>query len=125
MMDCKRALVETERRHGRRVKADLARRASRRRRRRPGRETTEGKVVFDLSTEDVGAMVAVGCETEPVSNNADFMVFAQRVLYAVEKHGPNAVEELDGERAELIAKLGENVVVRDAVRYEAEATATC
>ena len=25
-------------------------------------------------------MVAVGCETEPVSNNAEFMVFAQRVL---------------------------------------------
>ena len=48
------------------------------------------------------------------------MVFAQRVLDAVEKHGPNAVEELEDERAELIAKLGENIVVRDAVRYEAE-----
>ena len=61
-------------------------------------------------------MVAVGCETEPVSNTADFGASPSAFLDAVEKHGPNAVEELDGERAELIAKLGENVVVRDAVR---------
>jgi elongation factor Ts len=64
-------------------------------------------------------MVAVGCETEPVSNNAEFMVFAQRVLAAVEKNGSNAAEALEDERAELIAKLGENIVVRDSVRYEA------
>jgi elongation factor Ts len=118
MMDCKRALVETGGDMDAAVKAirekGLAQAAK-----KAGRETTEGKVVFDLSKETVGAMVAVGCETEPVSNTADFMVFAQRVLDAVEKHGPNAVEALDGERAELIAKLGENVVVRDAVRYEA------
>src|SRR5262249_5684798 len=47
------------------------------------------------------------------------MVFAQRVLDAVERHGPNAADELEGERAELVAKLGENIVVRGAVRYEA------
>ena len=118
MMDCKRALVETEGDMDAAVKAirekGLAQAAK-----KAGRETTEGKVVFDLSEETVGAMVAVGCETEPVSNNAEFMVFAQRVLAAVEKHGPDAAQELDGERAELVAKLGENVVVRDAVRYEA------
>ncbi len=118
MMDCKRALVETEGDMDAAVKA-IRERGLAQAAKKAGRETTEGKVVFDLSTEDVGAMVAVGCETEPVSNTADFMVFAQRVLAAVEKHGPNAVEELDGERAELIAKLGENVVVRDAVRYQA------
>ena len=116
MMDCKRALVETGGDLDAAVKAirekGLAQAAK-----KAGRETTEGKVVFDLSTENVGAMVAVGCETEPVSNTADFMVFAQRVLDAVEREGPNAVDGLDEERAELIAKLGENVVVRDAVRY--------
>jgi elongation factor Ts len=118
MMDCKRALVETEGDMEAAVKAirekGLAQAAK-----KAGRETNEGKVVFDLSNESVGAMVAVGCETEPVSNNAEFMVFAQRVLDAVEKHGPNAAEELEADRAELVAKLGENIVVRDAVRYEA------
>jgi elongation factor Ts len=117
MMDCKRALVETQGDIDAAVKVirekGLAQAAK-----KAGRETTEGKVVYDLSTENVGAMVAVGCETEPVSNNAEFMVFAQRVLDAVEKHGPDAAQELEEERAELVAKLGENVVVRDAVRYE-------
>jgi elongation factor Ts len=117
MMDCKRALVETEGDMDAAVKAirekGLAQAAK-----KAGRETTEGKVVFDLSEETVGAMVAVGCETEPVSNNAEFMVFAQRVLDAVEKHGLQAVQELEEDRAELVGKLGENIVVRDAVRYE-------
>ena len=118
MMDCKRALVDTAGDIDEAIKLirekGLAQAAK-----KAGRETTEGKVVFDLSRDVVGAMVAVGCETEPVSNNEAFMVFAQRVLDAVEKHGSNAVDELEGERAELIAKLGENIVVRDVVRYEA------
>jgi elongation factor Ts len=119
MMDCKRALVETAGDLDDAVRVirekGLAQAAK-----KAGRETTEGKVVFDLSTENVGAMVAVGCETEPVSNNAEFMVFAQRVLDAVEKEGPEAAQELEEERAELVAKLGENIVVRDAVRYEGD-----
>ena len=52
---------------------------------RAGRETTEGKVVFDRLGENVGAMVAVGCETEPVSKNDEFLVFAERVLDVVER----------------------------------------
>ena len=118
MMDCKRALVETSGDLDAAVKVirekGLAQAAK-----RAGRETTEGKIVYDLSTESVGAMVAVGCETEPVSNNEEFMVFAQRVLDAVEKDGPEAAQELEEDRAELVAKLGENIVVRDAIRYEA------
>ncbi len=118
MMDCKRALVDTAGDMDEAIKLirekGLAQAAK-----KAGRETSEGKVVFDLSEETVGAMVAVGCETEPVSNNEEFMVFAQRVLDAVEKHGLEAVQELEEERAELVAKMGENIVVVDAVRYEA------
>ena len=118
MMDCKRALVDTSGDMDEAIKLirekGLAQAAK-----RAGRETTEGKVVYDLSRDVVGAMVAVGCETEPVSNNEAFMVFAQRVLDAVEKHGPDAAQELEEERTALVAKLGENIVVRDAVRYEA------
>ena len=119
MMDCKRALVDTGGDVDEAVKVirekGLAQAAK-----KAGRETTEGKVVYDLSSESVAAMVAVGCETEPVSNNEEFMVFAQRVLDVVERHGPEAAEELEEERAELVAKLGENIVVRDAVRYQGE-----
>jgi elongation factor Ts len=118
MMECKRALVETN--------GDLEAAAKLLRERgvaqaakRSGRETTEGKVALDLD-ESVAAMVGVGCETEPVSNNEEFLVFVQRVLDVVEKDGAQAAEELEDERAELTAKLGENIVVRDAVRFEAE-----
>jgi elongation factor Ts len=118
MMDCKRALEETAgdleaARKNLREKglAGVAKRAD--------RQTTEGKVAIELG-ETVAAMVGVGCETEPVSNNEEFLVFVQRVLDAVERHGPDAVSELEDERVELAARLGENIVVREAVRFEGE-----
>jgi elongation factor Ts len=64
-------------------------------------------------------MVAVGCETEPVSNNDEFLDFAKRVLEAVERDGTEAVGPLDDERLELSGKLGENIAVVGAARFEA------
>ena len=86
MMDCKRALEETG------GDLDAARTLLREKgvadaAKRSGRDTTEGKVGYSISEESVAAMVAVGCETEPVSNNEDFLVYAQRVLGAVLKDG--------------------------------------
>jgi elongation factor Ts len=117
MMDCKRALEETAGDVEAAAKL-LREQGIAQAAKRSGRETTEGKVALDLD-EAVAAMVGVGCETEPVSNNEEFLVFVQRVLNAVEKDGPHAAGELEDERAELSAKLGENIVVRDAVRFEA------
>ena len=84
MMDCKRALEETD------GDLEAARTLLRERgvaqaAKRSGRETTEGKVVFDITSESVAAMVAVACETEPVSKNEEFMVFAYRALDAVKE----------------------------------------
>jgi elongation factor Ts len=42
------------------------------------------------------------------------------VLDAVEADGPDAVGNLDDERTDLIAKIGENIVVRGAARFEAD-----
>ena len=119
MMDCKRALQDTngdleaaQKLLRERGMASAAKRA--------GRETTEGKVGYRVS-EDAkrGAIVAVGCETEPVSNNAEFLAFAGEVLEAVEREGSGAEEQLDEERQELAAKLGENIVVVGSARFEA------
>src|SRR5436309_2511827 len=118
MMDCKRALEET----GGDVEAAvklLREKGIAQAAKRSGRETTEGKVAIDLG-EDVAAMVGVGCETEPVSNNEEFLVFVQRVLDAVMKHGPEGLAELDEERVELAAKMGENIVLDHSVRFDAE-----
>src|SRR2546423_4527702 len=87
---------------------------------RSDRATPEGKVGYRLA-EDArrGTMVAVGCETEPVSNNDEFLAFAKKVLELVEANGPGAEAELEEERAQLAGKLGENVAVAGAARFEA------
>jgi elongation factor Ts len=112
MMDCKRALQETG------GDIDAARSLLReqgmaRAGKRAGRETTEGRVLANVSN-GTGAMVAVGSESEPVSKSQDFLAFAERALSAVEQEGEGAVEGLEGERVELVSRLGENIVVRGA-----------
>ena len=64
-------------------------------------------------------MVAIGCETEPVSNNDEFLAYAKSVLETVDAKGVGAETELDEKRVELSAKLGENIVVSGAARFEA------
>jgi elongation factor Ts len=83
-----------------------------------GRETTEGEIVATVSG-DTGVIVAIGCETEPVSKNEEFLRFAERVLEAVEAGGREAAAELEEQRLELIGRLGENVEIRGAARLEA------
>jgi elongation factor Ts len=65
-------------------------------------------------------MVAVGCETEPVSKNGEFQDFAQHLLDVVTVEGPEAVANLEQERIELVARIGENVAVRGAARMAAD-----
>ena len=119
MMDCKRALQDTN------GDIEAAKRLLRERgmasaEKRAGRVTAEGKVGYRIADEGKrGTMVAVGCETEPVSNNDEFLAFAKKVLESVEADGPDAAESLDEERKELSGKLGENIVVAGTARFEA------
>ena len=117
MMDCKRALQETD------GDVEAAQRLLREKGmaaagKRAGRETTEGVVLSRLSGSQ-GALVAVGCETEPVSENDEFRAFAQHVLDVVTLEGPEAAANLEDERIALVAKIGENVAVRGATRMTA------
>jgi len=115
MMECKRALQETGGDFDDAVKllrekgmASAAKRAD--------RATSEGKVGV-LVRDGVGAIAAIGCETEPVSNNDDFLAYAEKVLKAVFDGGD--AESLEAERVELAAKLGENIQVIGTKRMEA------
>ena len=81
---------------------------------RADRETSEGKVGV-MVRDNVGAIVAIGCETEPVSNNDEFLDYAKRVLEAV--FGGGDASDLEEERVNLTAKLGENIQV---VGHEAD-----
>jgi elongation factor Ts len=53
-----------------------------------------------------------------VSQNDEFRRFADSVLELVADSGPDAVDQLDEERRELIGKLGENIVIVGAERFE-------
>ncbi len=83
-----------------------------------GRATTEGEVLATVSG-NVGAIVAVGCETEPVSKNDEFLSFAEASLEAVESEGPDGLTALDERRLELIGRIGENVEIAGSARMEA------
>jgi elongation factor Ts len=119
MMDCKRALVETG------GDLEAAKRLLRERgiasaTKRAGRETTEGKVGYRLGERgERGTIVAIGCETEPVSNTEEFLAFGLKVLEAVEADGASAEGRFEQARLELSAKLGENIQIVGARRFEA------
>src|SRR5215467_8443844 len=87
MMDCKRALQEANGDIEAAVvflrEKNLAGAAK-----RADRETTEGLVGYRLADDGLrGTMVAIGCETEPVSNNEEFQAFGKKVLDLVEAEG--------------------------------------
>src|SRR5579871_6164323 len=78
MMDCKRALQETDGDFDAAMKllrekgiASAAKRAD--------RETSEGTVLAEVDGA-VAAIVAIGCETEPVSKNDEFQEVAREAL---------------------------------------------
>jgi elongation factor Ts len=116
MMDCKRALQDA----GGDLEAAkklLRERGMAQANKRAGNQTPEGVVLTRLE-KSKGTIVALGSETEPVSKNEEFRAFAERVLEAVEKDGPDAIEALEDERQQLVGKIGENVLVRGAARFE-------
>jgi elongation factor Ts len=119
MMDCKRALVDTNGDMDAAV-ALLREKGLKDAGKRADRATTEGKVGYRLADDGSnGTMVAVGCETEPVSNNDEFLAYAKNVLDLVEEKGVGAESELEDERVKLTAKLGENIVVVGGARFGA------
>ena len=119
MMDCKRALEEAN------GDIEVAPRLLREKgmasaAKRAGRVTTEGRVADRVAGDATGGtLVAVGCETEPVSKNDDFLAFVEKALETVERDGPGSESALEDERVTLTAKLGENIVITGAARFEA------
>lgn len=116
MMECKRALQETD------GDLDAARTLLREKGlaaagKRADRATTEG-LVGVIVEPGVASIVGIGCETEPVSKNEAFQAFGEKVLRAVHAGGKEAAASFEEERTELIAQLGENIVIAGAERYE-------
>jgi len=128
MMDCKKALAETDgnldeamsllRKKG---LATLAKRA--------GRETSEGRVVCRTSDNGkTAAMAMLCCETDFVSKSDDFAAAAEKLcecclLCGLDEGAENILEtEVDGRKfseilTDTVSKTGEKTEVGDYVRY--------
>ncbi|KAI9549142.1 putative elongation factor Ts-like [Daphnia sinensis] len=131
MMDCKKALVESNgdfeaavdllRKKGQKVSAA-----------RSGNATSEGQVLISVSADGTnGKLVALACETEPVSKVEDFRNLAQAVLAAAVANNPASAEELsaiklqDGRTVaetitELTGKIGEKIVIQEYANISGE-----
>ena len=131
MMDCKKALVETD---GDMEKAidflrekGLAAAAK-----KAGRIAAEGMVYADVYGK-VGVVIEVNSETDFVAKNADFQAFVQDLAKIVADKAPASVEELlalpmgaeDVAAAlrEKILVIGENLSIRRFERYEGDCVA--
>lgn len=131
MMDCKKALTEANgdfeaavdllRKKGQKVSAA-----------RSGNATSEGLVSINVSADGTnGKLVALACETEPVSKVEDFRNLAQAILAAAVANNPASTEELsaitleDGRTVaetitELTGKIGEKIVIQEYVNISGE-----
>ncbi|SFW71255.1 translation elongation factor Ts [Chitinophaga sancti] len=121
MMDCRKALVESDgdfeqavdylRKKGQKVAAL-----------RSDRETKEGVIIAKTAADGkTGVVVALGCETDFVAKNEDFIKFAQSLVDLALTSGVNTVEELgaatlDGATVndkvnDQVAKIGEKITL--------------
>lgn len=131
MMDCKKALTETNgdfeaaidflRKKGQKVSAARADNA-----------TSEGMVAIKVSADGKNAkLLALACETEPVSKVEDFKNLGNSILEVAFSKNPSTKEELlalslaDGRViaeaiVELTGKIGEKIIIQTYENINAE-----
>lgn len=131
MMDCKKALVETDGDIEKAIEflrekglADAAKKSS--------RVAAEGIVkTYIADNKKSGAVLEFNCETDFVALNEEFIAFADKLAKIVVENSITTVEELLNEKFEgetvvseslkaLIAKLGENMTVRRFTKFSIE-----
>jgi len=122
MMDCKKALTEAE---GDMTRAEeiLRVRFGNKASKAAGRVAAEGTVgVFIAADGKSGAMIEVNSETDFCAKNEDFLKFVNELAVVVASKNPtdiSAVGDLpmrdstvEGTRAQLVGKIGENITPR-------------
>jgi len=127
MMECKKALVETQ--GDLDAAAELMRKSGLAKAdKKAARVAAEGTIAVHRSGASA-AMIEVNCETDFVARSEEFQGFARDVAQAALEHPAPSVDalvqlELSGatleeRRRALIAKIGENIAVRRFVRVSA------
>src|ERR1041384_436350 len=129
MMDCRKALTETNgdfeaaidwlRKQGQKVAA-----------KRSDREAKEGVVIAKTTSDNkTGIVICVGCETDFVSKNADFVAFGQSIADAAISNNVKSLEELNNVEVkgakvsdlvnDKLASIGEKIGITKFERIDA------
>ena len=128
MMDCKKALAET---NGDMSKAAdyLREKGIAKAAKKSGRIAAEGAVAAYVSADGkVASMVEVNCETDFTANNESFRALVKEVTEQVAKVNPADLDALNASKigaktvsdlvTEATATIGEKISVRRFIRYE-------
>ena len=129
MMDCRKALVESDgdfeaaidylRKKGQKVAAL-----------RGDREAKEGVIIAKTTSDNkIGYIINVSCETDFVSKNDEYFAFAKSIMEAAIKNNVKSIEELNAAKIgnetiadklnEQVAKIGEKISVSKFEKVEA------
>lgn len=130
MMECKKALVET---NGNLEVAieNLRKSGAAKAAKKSGRVAADGIIKIATSADNQAAvLVEVNCETDFVAKDENFLAFADQVIEAALTNNVADVEslmaiEVEGKtleqiRTDLVAKIGENIQVRRAQLVKAK-----
>ena len=136
MMECKKALVETD--GDIEAAAELMRKSGAAKAdKKAGRVAADGAIKVSVSDDGKSAVILeINSETDFVAKDDNFQAFAEEVLAAVAEQKPGSVEELSAitlasgqtveeARQALIAKVGENIQLRRFEIFESDASIAC
>jgi elongation factor Ts len=123
MMDCKRALQETDGDYDAAVKI-LRERGAAVAAKRAGKEAKEGAVAA-IVTDDAqtAAMIEINCETDFVARNDDFQAFVVELCNDSLNHESDQMAEAIAEQiTDKIASIGEKIQLRRNVKWTVDGT---
>ncbi len=133
MMDCKKALVETN--GDMQLAVDyLRKKGLASAQKKADRSASQGTVASYINLDKgVGVLVEVNCETDFVASNPEFQDVASNIAFQVAEESPKDVDDLlkqqytrdkskniDEVIKETIAKFGENTLIGKFTRFEAK-----
>ena len=133
MMECKKALVETD--GDIEAAAELMRKSGAAKAdKKAGRVAADGAIKLMVSDDGKTAVILeINSETDFVAKDDNFQAFADQVLAVIAEQQPTSVDQLaslqlesgqsvEEARQALIAKVGENIQVRRFQRVESDAS---
>jgi elongation factor Ts len=128
MMDCKKALQETEGDMDKAIEY-LRKKGAATAEKRADRSANEGVVLTQIDGSK-GTMIEVNCETDFVARSEDFLSFAQRALEGARSVAPATVDALLGLEVagstlasaltDAVGKLGEKIEIRRFANFNTE-----